>query len=135
MGGPCFGDRAGPQSDRSVVTVNPLGGRRQGGVALTNQEILVTAVNSRKPVTGYYDGRRREFSPHSVGYKGTVLHTHGWQSAGQSKSGLPPGGMWRCLDASKFVGLAIADGEFRQGPPGTEPQTCIDRFIATIYRY
>ena len=84
------------------------------------------AIVGRKQITCYYQGLYRELCPRVLGHKHgqeTVLTTY--QFAGQSASGLPPDGEWRCLFLTQVRGAQLRDGAWRSRPH-TEPQTCVD---------
>jgi hypothetical protein len=48
-----------------------------------------------------------------------------YQFAGQSASGLPPDGEWRCLFLAQLHAAQLRDGDWHSRPH-TEPQTCVD---------
>jgi hypothetical protein len=48
------------------------------------------------------------------------------RSRGQSNSGLPAGGQWRCMDVSAVTNVVVWDGPWHTGLSDTRPQTCVD---------
>jgi hypothetical protein len=49
-----------------------------------------------------------------------------FQIGGESKSGLPPEGEWRCLFLAKVDGARTQDGPWRAGDSHTQPQGCVE---------
>jgi hypothetical protein len=67
----------------------------------TAQELIATAIQNKMIVCATYQGFQPLMCPHVIGYKGhargPLLNALFFRFAGGSKSGLPPGGMWRCV--------------------------------------
>lgn len=88
-------------------------------------QLFHDAIAGRKQVTCSYQGLSRELCPHVLGHKQGQETALTYQFAGQSASGLPPGGEWRCL-----LLLQVHSAQLRDGPwysrPHTQPQTCVD---------
>ncbi|HTW88960.1 MAG TPA: hypothetical protein VMD75_13240 [Candidatus Binataceae bacterium] len=84
------------------------------------------AVLKQLTVTASYDGYSREFCPHAIGTKNGEQHVLGYQFAGSSKSGLPPGGQWRCFVIARLQNVSTRSGPWRTGYSHTRPQACID---------
>jgi hypothetical protein len=53
-------------------------------------------------------------------------HVLAYQIAGESTSGLPPEGEWRCFDVDKLSDLAASPGVWRTAPNLFNPQSCLD---------
>jgi hypothetical protein len=86
-------------------------------------EIFRQAILAKQQVVCTYQGRFREVCPHTLGYKAGQEKALTFQFAGQSSSGLPPEGEWRCLFLAQVV-----DAELRDGSPShLRPQTCVDQ--------
>ena len=83
------------------------------------------AIIGRKQITCYYQGLYRELCPHVLGHKHGQETALTYQFAGQSASGLPPDGEWRCLFLAQVHGAQLRDGAWHSRPH-TEPQTCVD---------
>ena len=91
------------------------------------QELIVTAIHNKMIVTAMYQGFPRIMCPHVIGYKdGWRINVLSFQFAGGSKSGLPPGGMWRCCLLDELTNVQIDPGEWHTGPSHTRPQNCVD---------
>jgi hypothetical protein len=71
------------------------------------------------------------FAPHVLGHKHGQETALTYQFAGQSASGLPPDGEWRCLLLSQVQSAQLRDGP-RHSRPHTQPQTCVDIIDAEI---
>jgi hypothetical protein len=100
------------------------------------QELIVTAIQNKMIVTATYQGFQRLMCPHVIGYKdkpqGPELNALFFQFAGGSKSGLPPGGMWRCIHLNQLTNVSISPGAWHTGPDHSRPQTCVDHIIAEV---
>lgn len=84
------------------------------------------AMATRKQILCDYDGYPRELCAvilgHSKGHEKALT----FQFAGESRSGLPPQGEWRCLWLSKVSNLRLRDGPWHAGMRHTEPQGCVE---------
>jgi len=110
-----------------VVAQYPGPVRMVGGSAASRvYELFAQAIADRKQISCTYEGLPRELCPHILG------HTQGeevaltYQFGGQSKSGLPPGGEWRCLSLSKVRNVRLRDGRWHAGSRHTRPQPCVE---------
>jgi len=92
----------------------------------TVQEIIVEAIGKKLVVTATYQGYQRIMCPHVIGYKAGILNALFFQFAGGSKSGLPPGGQWRCVHVDELSNVSAAPGDWHIGPDHSRPQTCVD---------
>jgi len=84
------------------------------------------AMRARKLVFCTYDGYARELCPVILGHTRGEEKALTFQIGGESKSGLPPGGEWRCLWLSKVSGAEVRDGAWRAGESHTQPQGCVE---------
>jgi hypothetical protein len=89
-------------------------------------QMLTEAISSRQQVIARYDGEERHFSPHALGTKQGKRHVLVFQYAGGSRSGLPEGGEWRCLDIDELTGIRLHSGEWHTSSNVFNPQTCLD---------
>jgi hypothetical protein len=84
------------------------------------------AMRLRKPMACMYGGRPRELCPIILGHS-----TQGeekaltYQFGGESSSGLPRGGEWRCLWLAKASDVQLRDGPWIAGSTHTQPQGCV----------
>lgn len=78
---------------------------------------LAAAVRERRVITFLYDGHERAVEPHAcgVGVNGEPV-LHGYQFAGGSASGSPPG--WRNFSVAKITDLAVGERRFAAPRPG-----------------
>jgi hypothetical protein len=91
------------------------------------QALIVTAIQKKLIVTTMYQGLPRVMCPRVIGYKdGTRVNALFFQFAGGSKSGLPPGGQWRCCHIEELSDVQVEPGEWHTGPSHTRPQNCVD---------
>jgi hypothetical protein len=88
--------------------------------------LFAKAIAERKQVLCRYDGYARELCPiilgHSAGHEVALVYQFG----GDSKSGLPPQGQWKCLRLAKASDVMLRDGPWRAGASHNRPQTCVD---------
>ena len=88
--------------------------------------ILADAITSKQQVIARYQDEERIFSPHALGTKRGVAHVLVYQYAGGSRTGLPPGGEWRCLDVEELSEIRLEPGAWRTAENVFNPQTCLD---------
>jgi hypothetical protein len=100
----------------------------------TSQEIdtIIVAIRRKLTITATYQNYERIMCPHVIGYKKGVMNALFFQFAGGSKSGLPAGGMWRCIHLDELTDVSAAPGEWHTAPDHTRPQTCVDNIIAEV---
>jgi Fic family protein len=84
------------------------------------------AMRLRKQITCTYDGHHREICSIILGHSDGAEKALTYQFAGQSKSGLPPGGAWRCLFLANVSNVHLRDGAWIAGDNHTQPQGCVD---------
>ena len=87
--------------------------------------LLRDAIIGRKQITCYYQGLYRELCPHILGHKHGQETALTYQFAGQSASGLPARGEWRCLFLAQLQNARLRDGPWHSRHH-TEQQTCVD---------
>jgi hypothetical protein len=98
----------------------------KGTLTLNAYNVLRQAIIDRLQVTCFYQGLHREVCPHVIGRKRGKLHALVFQFAGESSRGLPPGGMWRCLEVDEVTGAEAREGLWHTGDSHLKPQTCVD---------
>ena len=82
--------------------------------------------DARGPADCVYEGHPRELCPIILGHSQGQEKALTYQVGGQSKSGLPPGGEWRCLWLSKVGKARLGRGPWRAGVAHTQPQGCVE---------
>ena len=84
------------------------------------------AMQARSPAVCMYQGYEREICFHCIGYGGDGGEKAlGFQYAGGSSKGLPPGGQWRCLDLGQLQQVRSKDGVWHSGEGHSKPQSCV----------
>jgi len=65
---------------------------------VNTDDVLSAAIRDKQCLTGLYDGTIRHFAPHALGAAsdGTPA-AFVFQYAGETTTGLPSGGEWRCF--------------------------------------
>lgn len=89
-------------------------------------DLIAEAIQKKLIVRAIYQSYERIMCPHVIGYKKGVLNALFFQFGGGSKSGLPVGGMWRCVHVSELSDVSVEAGEWHTGPDHSRPQTCVD---------
>jgi hypothetical protein len=84
------------------------------------------AMRRRKQIVCTYDGYRRELCPIILGHSQGQEKALTYQFGGDSRSGLPHGGEWRCLFLSKAQDIQLRDGPWISGARHTQPSTCVE---------
>jgi hypothetical protein len=84
------------------------------------------AMRMQRPIACVYHGYAREICPVILGHSAGREKALTFQFAGQSKSGLPPGGEWRCLFLSEISEATLHDAPWVAGSSHTQPQGCVE---------
>ncbi len=92
----------------------------------SNYRLFEQAMRERRPVSCVYGGYPRELCPIILGHSRQQEKVLTYQFGGQSKSGLPPEGEWRCLWLAKVSAVRLRDGPWRTGSSHTQPQGCVE---------
>ena len=110
--------------------------------ALTAEQLIRDAIASKRPMYAVYDGCKRYFCPHVLGYKEHRLQVLVYLYAGESMSkgaiATPPDPSdgppqnWRCLEVADLRDLAIIEGPWYTCRRHTQPQTCADTVLAEV---
>ena len=104
----------------------PRGREGYGSDTMDPYSILAEAISSKQQVVARYHDEERIFSPHALGTKRGVAHVLVYQYAGGSRTGLPPGGEWRCLNVEELSEIRLEPGAWRTAENVFNPQTCLD---------
>ena len=89
-------------------------------------DLFSQAMTGRKQVLCLYDGCRRELCPIILGHSKGQEKALTYQFGGQSRSGLPSGGEWRCLWLDRVSNVELRDGPWHTGKTHKQPQGCVD---------
>ena len=89
-------------------------------------ELFRDAMTDRKQIVCVYDGCRRELCPIILGHSQGKEKALAYQFGGESRSGLPPGGEWRCLWLSRMSKVELRDGPWHSGSSHKRPQGCVE---------
>lgn len=88
-------------------------------------ELITRAMAERKQVLCRYDGYRRELCPVILGHTDGQEVVLAYQFAGESGSGLPRSGQWKCLRLAKMTGARLRDGDWHAGAAHRRSQACV----------
>jgi hypothetical protein len=89
-------------------------------------DLFSQAMATGKQILCRYGGYGRVLCPIILGHSRGEEKALTFQIGGQSKSGLPAGGEWRCLWLSKVSDVELRDGPLRAGGRHTQPQGCVE---------
>jgi hypothetical protein len=89
-------------------------------------QLFRKAILGRKQITCTYQQRHRELCPHVLGRTDGQEKALTYQFAGESTSGLPRGGEWRCLSLAHVHDARMRDGAWHTGFRHTKTQVCVD---------
>jgi hypothetical protein len=83
------------------------------------------AMRAHKQIICMYGGYAREICPVILGHSEGQEKALTYQFAGQSRSGLPQRGEWRCLFLAKVTKARLRDGPWLVGSSHSQPQGCV----------
>jgi hypothetical protein len=89
-------------------------------------DLFSQAMLAQKQILCLYDGCIRELCPIILGHSQHQEKALTYQFGGQSRSGLPRGGQWRCLWIDKVSNVQLRDGPWHAGRTHTQPQGCVE---------
>lgn len=95
-------------------------------VPSANYRQFAQAMATQKQILCDYDGFPRELCSIILGHSKGQEKALTFQFGGQSRSGLPPRGEWRCLLLSKVSNVRLRDGAWHAGTRHTQPQGCVE---------
>jgi predicted DNA-binding transcriptional regulator YafY len=88
-------------------------------------ELFVQAMSELKQILCTYEGCRREICPVILGHTRGQEVVLAYQFGGQSSSGLPPNGEWKCFKLSRVSGVQLREGRWHVGTGHAKRQTCV----------
>jgi hypothetical protein len=91
-----------------------------------NYRLFERAMKTRKRIACMYNGYPRELCPVILGHSQGEEQALTYQVGGQSRSGLPRNGEWRCLALSKVSHIQLREGAWRTGSSHSQPQGCVE---------
>jgi hypothetical protein len=95
-------------------------------VPSTTYKLFSDAILGERQVTCVYQGYYRELCPLIIGHTRGKERVLAFQFGGQSSSGLPLGGNWKCLDLSHVKDAELRAGAWREGERHSKQQTCVE---------
>jgi Arc/MetJ-type ribon-helix-helix transcriptional regulator len=88
--------------------------------------LFAEAMAERKQIVCTYQGFARELCPVILGHSRGQEKALTFQFGGSGKSGLPPGGEWRCLWLMSVRNARPRAGRWHSGDRHTAPQGCVE---------
>lgn len=101
-------------------------------MASANFEMFRRAIQEKAQIFCEYKGFDRALCPHVLGYGKHGEHCLAFQFDGESSSGLPPGGEWRCLILDDVTSCRIIPGPWHTGEGHNKPQTCVKDVVIEV---
>ena len=89
-------------------------------------ELFRAAMAGRKQIHCRYHGYRRELCPIILGHSQGREKALTFQFGGESRSGLPPGGEWRCLWLDDVSNVTLCNGPWHSGGDHSRQQGCVE---------
>jgi hypothetical protein len=89
-------------------------------------DLFRRAMVSKKQIICLYDGYVRKLCPVVLGHTQGQEKVLTYQFGGESKSGLPRAGEWRCLWLSKVREAELREGPWHTGNAHAKPQGCVE---------
>ncbi len=90
-------------------------------------DVLCAAIQEKQCLTGLYDNVVRHFAPHALGTTadGTPA-VFVFQYAGETTTGMPSGGEWRCFRLDRLSHLRLNEHRWRsRSNYNLKRQTCL----------
>jgi hypothetical protein len=87
--------------------------------------LVRAAIENERQMTCMYQGHYREICPHIIGWRGGKERLLAFQFGGNTSSGLPPGGAWKCLDIAVITDVKVRDGRWHTGTSHSTSQKCV----------
>ena len=88
-------------------------------------DLFVQAMVERKQILCIYGGYSRLLCPIILGHSQEQEKALIYQFAGESTSGLPSRGDWKCLFLAKVSNVQLRDGPWYAGDRHTQRQRCV----------
>jgi hypothetical protein len=89
-------------------------------------ELVALAIAERTQVLCLYRGYPRALCPAILGHTKGREYTLAYQFAGESSSGLPSEGQWKCLRVAEMRDVELRRGKWYSGTQHRERQTCVE---------
>ena len=89
-------------------------------------DLFSQAMTGQKQIRCDYKGYPRELCPIILGHSQGREKALTYQFGGQSRSGLPRRGEWRCLWLDEVHNVQLRDGPWHTGNTHNRPQGCVD---------
>jgi hypothetical protein len=120
------GKRGGRPRKQQIQTAIPVHVRNGNAVTSATYRLFAKAMKERKQVICTYDRHVREVCPVILGHSQGQEKALTFQFAGESKSGLPDRGEWRCLFLSRITEVKLKSGPWHSGDSHSQPQGCVE---------
>jgi hypothetical protein len=94
---------------------------------VNTDDVLSATIRDKQCLTGLYDGAVRHFAPHALGTTPDgAPAVFVFQYAGETTTGLPIGGEWRCFQLDRLSHLQLNGHRWRsRSNYSLKRQTCL----------
>jgi len=89
-------------------------------------ELCFDAILNHQQLVFTYRDRQRQVCPHVLGLSKGREMLLAFQFAGETSSGLPPEGEWRCFQLAEMHSIELRHGEWRTGGNHRSKSPCVD---------
>jgi hypothetical protein len=88
-------------------------------------ETCFDAILGCKQLVFAYRDRRREVCPHVLGHTKGKEMLLAYQFAGETNTGLPQGGEWRCFQVAEMHSIEVRVGDWYTAGSHSQTHTCV----------
>ena len=88
-------------------------------------QLCFEAILARQRMVFTYRDRRREVCPHVLGLTRGQEMLLAYQFGGETNTGLPSGGEWRCFQVAEMHSIDSQEGEWRTGTGHSQTHSCV----------
>jgi len=88
-------------------------------------QLCFDAILARRKLVFTYRNRRREVCPHVLGHTKDKEMLLAYQFGGETNTGLPQGGEWRCFQVAEMHSIEMHEGEWHTGAGHSQTHTCV----------
>ena len=88
-------------------------------------DLCFEAILGRQQLVFTYRDRRREICPHVLGLTKGKEMLLGYQFGGETNSGLPAGGEWRCFKVAEMHSIELRGGTWHTGSSHSQTHSCV----------
>jgi hypothetical protein len=88
-------------------------------------QLCFDAILARRQLVFTYRDRRREVCPHVLGQTKGKEMLLAYQFGGETNTGLPLGGEWRCFQVAEMHSIQMREGAWHTGRAHSRSHSCV----------